>query len=453
MRPSPLVRSRSESRSRRVPFLGLSRAFLFLMLALLVVPLAASATSVTCPGAAPPPFFRYEVQPASGESVSYFRVETEDRNAADGSYANFIQPSGWPDPDVADGYVTWKCDATASNCPLPPGTHTFGFTNDHPARMGDWETNAPDSSSNHSGDCTGGQVWIPKKRDLGGSGGPGPGGPGDGRVYIDIVFEINDPGGMQLSSFYLTLDGNKIPGSDIGGQVIPQGTSTFPLCLPDKPNDAHLKYAWFKKSTKPDDPPGKPELEALKAILPPTVPTTCHDIDPFELGVWYPLICKRTESIHVMNEGDGAKYCFAPFDLQARGRAVCSDRRSPVEGRDFKVDGLPEDGYGFGVTESPDTDGDGTPDSIDNCFSMANADQADADADGVGDLCDPQAFEDLDGFCPCDGPLVAQTPWKSHGHYVDCVATEAFDLESLGVIDAATRDDLITAAGDRACGK
>ncbi|MBI5505885.1 MAG: thrombospondin type 3 repeat-containing protein [Deltaproteobacteria bacterium] len=36
----------------------------------------------------------------------------------------------------------------------------------------------------------------------------------------------------------------------------------------------------------------------------------------------------------------------------------------------------------------PDSDGDGAPDNADNCRSVANADQSDPDADEVGDLCD-----------------------------------------------------------------
>ena len=43
----------------------------------------------------------------------------------------------------------------------------------------------------------------------------------------------------------------------------------------------------------------------------------------------------------------------------------------------------------------PDTDGDGTPDSTDNCPSDANAAQTDTDGDGVGDVCDDTPLGDL----------------------------------------------------------
>ena len=53
----------------------------------------------------------------------------------------------------------------------------------------------------------------------------------------------------------------------------------------------------------------------------------------------------------------------------------------------------------------PDSDGDGVPDSTDNCPSAWNPDQADSDDDGTGDAC---ADEDGDGFSD-----VEETSWGS----------------------------------------
>jgi hypothetical protein len=49
--------------------------------------------------------------------------------------------------------------------------------------------------------------------------------------------------------------------------------------------------------------------------------------------------------------------------------------------------------FSFTTAANPDTDGDGVANESDNCPTTANADQANADGDGLGDACDP----DIDG--------------------------------------------------------
>ena len=56
-----------------------------------------------------------------------------------------------------------------------------------------------------------------------------------------------------------------------------------------------------------------------------------------------------------------------------------------------------------------DTDGDGLFDTIDNCPTVANADQEDSDNDGIGNTCDDVTFTSepcINGFAgiyPCNG--------------------------------------------------
>jgi hypothetical protein len=73
----------------------------------------------------------------------------------------------------------------------------------------------------------------------------------------------------------------------------------------------------------------------------------------------------------------------------------------PIYGLD---DGQPDATLAGAVLENQgepdpvlDADGDGVPDSSDNCPAVANPDQADLDEDGVGDACDDEDNRDTDG--------------------------------------------------------
>lgn len=64
---------------------------------------------------------------------------------------------------------------------------------------------------------------------------------------------------------------------------------------------------------------------------------------------------------------------------------------------DFDNDGIPNGVDPEYWKPNIDTDGDGVFDDDDNCPSDANADQADADSDSIGDACDPYTDSDGDG--------------------------------------------------------
>lgn len=91
------------------------------------------------------------------------------------------------------------------------------------------------------------------------------------------------------------------------------------------------------------------------------------------------------------------------------------------DGVDDASDAFPTD-----PTESVDTDLDGVGDNGDNCPAVANADQADLDGDGQGDVCDP----DIDG----DGVANDQDAFPTD-------PSESVDTDGDGIGNNADTDD------------
>jgi uncharacterized protein YegL len=129
------------------------------------------------------------------------------------------------------------------------------------------------------------------------------------------------------------------------------------------------------------------------------------------------------------------------------------------------------DDDGIGDACDSDIDGDGVPNGDDNCPLVANPGQDDADGDGVGDACDTDDDNDgvddgadqcpgtpagtivdangcsIDQHCPCN------SNWQNHGKYVSCVAKAADAFVLAGLITAAQKNAIVSAAAQSSCGK
>ncbi len=94
------------------------------------------------------------------------------------------------------------------------------------------------------------------------------------------------------------------------------------------------------------------------------------------------------------------------------------------------------------VPASPDTDGDGVPDHLDNCPLDANAGQVDTDGDGVGDACDAETCGDgvVEGSEDCDGLVGGACPGLCQS---DCTCLCTNDVaDPKAKIDVKTRNEI-----------
>jgi uncharacterized protein (TIGR03382 family) len=114
-------------------------------------------------------------------------------------------------------------------------------------------------------------------------------------------------------------------------------------------------------------------------------------------------------SVAIANVGADVSDAKGAYELQSLpgtytlvakkvGYGTVTVSKKIVAGQDLKVD------FTLQKTSDGDFDDDGVPDGKDDCPEVANPDQADADHDGEGDLCDPDddddGIMDEDDDCP-----------------------------------------------------
>ena len=127
------------------------------------------------------------------------------------------------------------------------------------------------------------------------------------------------------------------------------------------------------------------------------------------------------------------------------------------------------DGDGAGNDCDLDDDNDAVADAADNCPLNANADQNDTDGDGVGNACEDGDNDGvLDAADRCLGTAIGsivapngcsiadscpcETSWRNHGAYVKCVAQTSNSFFAAGLITGTRRDGIVSAAAQSACG-
>lgn len=104
------------------------------------------------------------------------------------------------------------------------------------------------------------------------------------------------------------------------------------------------------------------------------------------------------------------------FNSCARETGVCASQLDCSPGSSCEPVGI--------VPASPDSDGDGVPDHIDDCPYTGPADQTDTDGDGVGDVCDVSTCGNdvRESSEVCDGTDASACPASCNGQCACCTA-------------------------------
>ena len=132
------------------------------------------------------------------------------------------------------------------------------------------------------------------------------------------------------------------------------------------------------------------------------------------------------------------------IDLSTRQATVLYDLSSQLPASIISLDGLSE--------IAPDTDGDGVPDSIDNCGSSDLRPKVDVNGDEPGTTTINNTVN-TQGCSLQDFVNSCASGASNHGQYVSCISGLAHQLYNSGAITKSQRQEMITGAAKSNIGK